>query len=158
MTRPVDSTTTGETSERGAVGRARRRAGLLVLAALIPTAVSGVLPLRARVEFLAMPAALAGLVGPVIGYRLYLLFRERIDADSEVGERCRGFVRATTYALSITAAIAVAGAILFALTHEVATLVGALGHVLLAGAIWPSAERLEAFLEESPASDPAGPS
>lgn len=153
MTPPIESPQAGGPPERVAVGRARVRAAVLVLAVLIPTAFSGVLPLQARVESLAMPVALAGLVGPVIGYRVYLLLGERVGSDSTVPERCRSFVRATTYALAITATTAVAGATLFALTHRITTLAGVLGHLLLAGAIWPSAERLESFLDTSPAAD-----
>jgi len=86
--------------------------------------------------------ALFGLVSPVLGYRLYLLIRER-PAPAAV-ERFR---TATILGLAVTESAAFSGLIAYLLSGRVETLIGLVTHILLAGAIWPSDERLRMFEE-----------
>lgn len=96
---------------------------------------------------LAFPVSLIGLISPVIGYRLYLLQRERIPAAAGPAERCRAFLRAGILALAVTEGVALLGVIGYALSGTLSALSGVLTHVLLVGALWPTRERLESFLE-----------
>ena len=50
-------------------------------------------------------------------------------------------------ALGLTEGIALFGLVVFMLSAGLPALIGTATHVLLAGAIWPTAERLEAFTE-----------
>ena len=93
---------------------------------------------------LAPPAGLIGIVAPVIGYRLYLYLGE--TSVRPLGER---FVVATSAALGITAGAAALGILAFFVSNRPAALIGLVTHVLLAGALWPSSERLESFDREA---------
>jgi hypothetical protein len=95
---------------------------------------------------LALAAALAGLVAPVGGYRLYRALRRGIPPRAEASARCAVFQKATVLALGITEGIALVGVVVFALSREWIALTGVVTHVLVAGAIWPSRARLDDFL------------
>ena len=130
--------------------QARVLVGALVAGPLVGMAAIGLFDPPARVAALVAPASLLGLVSPVIGYRLYHLLRERIPVDAGVEMRCRAYVRANLAALAVTEGAALFGLVAYSLSSELFTLVGVGAHVLLAGAIWPSPERLELFLEPPP--------
>jgi len=87
-------------------------------------------------------SALFGLVSPVLGYRLYLLIRER--PAPAAAERFR---TATILGLAVTEGAAFSGLIAYLLSGRYETLIGLVTHILLAGAIWPSDERLRMFEE-----------
>lgn len=126
----------------------RSAAAGLAFSTLLLAALSGFLPIEhvAGVVFLAGPVALAGLVSPVVGYRLFLWRRERLDASADPDVRCAGYMQATILSLSITEGIALLGIVVFLLTGRAFPLVGVVTHTLLTGAIWPSRERVEAWL------------
>ena len=137
-------------ADRSAVRRARTIAGALVAGVLLLTAVSALLRPSAALGVLVVPAAALGAISPAIGYRLYLLLRERIPAEAPTWERRAVYVRAVVLSLAVTEAAALFGALVFGLTSDPIALLGPLMHVLLAGAIWPSLERLEGFLTAQP--------
>jgi len=132
---------------RSVLVTARLVAGGLAAGVLILTVLAGLVASPVRLEWLAPPAALLGLVSPVIGYRLYALLAERVSPTEDAGARRGAFLRATVVALSVADGVAVFGIVAFALSGKPMALIGVLTHVILTGAIWPSEERLETFLE-----------
>jgi len=107
----------------------------------------------ASVPVLVGPAALAGLVAVVIGFRVY----HAILGRGRGAHRREAFMRATIVALSITEGAALFGIVAYLLSGNPTTLFGVASHVLLTGAIWPSACRLEVFLaSDEPTVDGAG--
>ena len=119
----------------------------LAVSVLGLTTVSGLLPLGKipSLVVLAPPAALLGLVSPVIGYRLYLWQRDR---RSESSDRCAAYLRAVIVALAITEGIALLGIVIYLSTGRSFPLVGVLTHILLTGAIWPTREKIESWIED----------
>jgi len=99
---------------------------------------------------LVIPAALAGLISPVIAYRLYSVLGARLSPDTALGVRCEAFQRVTVIALSVTAGVALFGILTYGLSADPAALTGVATHLLLSGAIWPSRVRLESFLDSGP--------
>jgi hypothetical protein len=134
---------------RAALMQARILVGALVAGVLALLAVSGLFQLGDSLRFLVLPAGLVGLVSPVIGHKLYTSRRDGTPADADVATRCRRFVMATILALAITEAAALFGVVVFMLSGRWTALTGVLTHVLLAGAIWPSPDRLQPFLGSS---------
>lgn len=126
---------------------ARLMAGGMAAGVLFIAALSGLFEPSGALSALIGPAALFGLVSPVLGYRLYLLMRERVPTAADTPERCRTFLRATLSALSITEAAALFGVLVFVFTAEWYAAVGVATHILLTGALWPTQERLGTFLE-----------
>jgi dolichol kinase len=126
--------------------RARLVAAALTGGVLMLTAVSFLFPLGSGLERLVAPAALAGLVSPVIGYRIYSSIRDRRRTDGSRASRGAAFLRATLIALALSEGIALLGIVVFLLSGAIAALTGVLTHVLLAGAVWPTVERLDLFL------------
>jgi hypothetical protein len=96
----------------------------------------------ASVPALAGPAALAGLVALPIAYRVYHAVRGRRRG----AHRRAAFMRGTIAALAITEGVALFGVVAYLLSENPMSLFGVASHVLLTGAIWPSASRLEVFL------------
>lgn len=137
----------------GTLRRTRRVAGALALGPLVLAGVAGFLPLepQARLAFLAAPVALVGLVSPVIGHRLFLGRGQRLPPDREA--RCASYTQATILALAVTEGIALLGIVTHVLTGRLFPLVGLLSHTLLAGALWPSREKLEGWLGHSGPAD-----
>lgn len=126
---------------------ARVISGGLLVGVLVATFVAHVVVPDRRVNVLVLPAALAGLVAPVIGYRLYHGLRGRVSPRSRVATRLEVFVRATVSALAVTEAAALFGAAAYWAGRDWAALTGVATHLLLTGAVWPSGIRLEVFLE-----------
>jgi hypothetical protein len=127
--------------------RSRLLIGWLAATPLVLALLVGLLGPLGTNAALVGPAALLGLVSPVIGYRLYLLLRDRIPSEADVEARCRSFVSAGLVALAVTDGIALLGLVAYFVSGQPYSLVGVATHVLLAGAIWPSPERLQAFVE-----------
>ena len=89
-----------------------------------------------------------GLVSPVIGYRLYAWSRERMPPGRVAPRAAPTFLRATSLALAVTEGVALFGIVaLLGSAPLLAALIGVVTHVILAGAVWPTPERLESFLE-----------
>ncbi len=121
--------------------------GALVVGPLVFAVIAGFVDLGSRVRVLSLPAALFGVVSPVIGYRLYHTIRDRLAPDASDGERCRAFLQANLVALAVTEAAAFLGIVAYMLSREPWGLLGLLMHVLLAAAIWPSDERFHGFTD-----------
>jgi hypothetical protein len=98
-------------------------------------------------ERIVVPVALAGLVSPVIGYRLYFRVGMRTRPDADVESRCGAFQAATVVALAVTDGVALLGIVTYMLSADLAAMTGVVTHVLLTGAIWPTRVRLEGFCE-----------
>lgn len=88
------------------------------------------------------PLTLFGIVSPVIGYRLYAWQQERAGEGAGPAD----YLRATLTALSATGLAGVGGWGVHLWSGEIGPLAGLASHVLLAGALWPTEERLELFL------------
>ena len=98
-------------------------------------------------DVLTAPAALLGLVSPVLGFRIHTTREQEIPAAADSLERRARYLRAIVYPLAVTQGGAMFGVVSFWLGGGVFSLVGVLTHLLLAGALWPSPERLTRFLE-----------
>ena len=141
---------------RVALSHSRLIVAALVGGVLVLLALSGLVPSRGALGFLALPAGLLGLVSPVIGYKLYSTRRDGIAPQADLSARCRSFVMATVLAMAVTEGAAFVGILVFMLSGEWTALAGVLTHVLLAGAIWPSADRLQPFLGTTAPSEQSG--
>ena len=140
--------------ERAVLRRAVRVAGSLAAGVLALAAASGFIESRSDFPALGSLAALAGLVSPVIGYRLYAWLRERVPPGASHAVRCAGFLRATALSLAVGGTVALFGIVAYGLSSVFAALIGVVTHMILVGAVWPTPERLETFLDAAPG--PAG--
>ena len=127
----------------------RTVAAALAAGVLVPTALSAVLDFPPRLTYLVGPAALIGLVGLLIGFRLYHWFRDRIAPEASEQARHAAFLRATVASLAVTEAAALFGIVVYWFSGTPFALVGVVTHVILVGAVWPTPERLEVFLDAS---------
>jgi hypothetical protein len=119
--------------------------GAITAGVLAMTIVAVFIRLSSEMRSLMPPAALLGIVSPVIGYRIHLAIKRRIPPDAGIEQRCQSFFMATIIPMAVTESIALFGLIAFMLCREPACLIGVLTHVILAAAIWPTRERLELF-------------
>jgi len=113
---------------------------------LVMTIVSAFVKLSSGLSVLVSPAALLGILSPVIGYRIYLALRRRTPQEAGIEQRCQRFFTATIVAMAVTEGIALFGVVAFMLSGAPACLIGVLTHVILAAAVWPTPERLELFM------------
>lgn len=139
--------------ERAVLQRARLLSGAMAAGALALAAATGLAEPRPAVPVLGSAAALAGLVSPLIGYRLFAWLRERVPPGASHAERCAGFLRATLLSVAAGESVALFGIVAYWLSSALAALIGVVTLVILAGAVWPTPERLESFLH---AAAPAG--
>jgi hypothetical protein len=142
--------------ERETLGQARLVTAGLAAGVLILTALSGVVNPAQRVTVLVAPAALLGLAGLLVGYRLYARMRDAIPVDAPHGARCATFLRATIVALAVTEGAALLGVVAFWLSEDPLALVGVVTHLILVGAVWPTPERLESFVSPDAGSGGGG--
>jgi len=137
------STSTPEAAVQAAKwAAAGMSASLLVLAAM-----TELFDPSPRAPFLAIPAGLLGIVSVVIGHRVYEWMRSRLEKGASQAEASRTFFVATVAALGVTEAAGLFGLVAYLLSGHVGALTGLLTHVILAGAIWPSSDRYEAFVD-----------
>jgi uncharacterized membrane protein len=132
-------------AERHALVRSRVFVGGMVAGVLVFMAVAGFFPRLDGADGFVLPAAIIGAVSPIIGYRSYQLQRDRLTRDAGTARRLEVFFRANLIAMAITETAALFGLVVHALTGSMLTLLGVLMHVLLAGALWPTVEKLESF-------------
>lgn len=127
-----------------------RTARIIALALVLGPLVMFIVALLVRTDPLlpaaGLPAGLLGLIGPVAGYRVYQALRGRIPPDRGARERRHAFQAATLLALGITEGIALLSIVAFWLSGKPIALVGLATHAILAGAVWPSEQRLQGFL------------
>jgi len=117
--------------------------GLFVIAAvaaLFPRSDGGSFIMRTSLFI-----GLAGLVALVAGWRLFAIQRERRH-DRDVESACADYQRALLLSLSITEGAAMLGVTWYYLGGGPLVLSGVMTHMLLVGALWPTAEKLEAFV------------
>jgi hypothetical protein len=136
-------------ADRETLLRARLIVGALIVGVLILTAVSGWMPRVDGVGGLVVPAAVVGAACPAVAFRLYQLLRERITPTATSALRRETFLRANVLAFAITEGAALFGVVVFALTGSPLALIGVVMHVLLAGALWPTEERLAGFVGDA---------
>jgi hypothetical protein len=140
------------------LGRARLLAAALAGGVLLLTAISGVVDVPPVTRALTAPAALLGIVSPLLGFRLFAWLRDRSATEISHAARCAAYLRATVLALSVTEAAAIFGVISFWIGGGLESLIGVVMHVILSGALWPTPEKIETFLsatERTPA-EPGG--
>ena len=135
---------------------ARMIAGALVGGVLLLALLVGLYDPSIGFTALTAPSALLGLFAPVLGYRLHALQRQRVPAGADAVERPARYLRAVIMPLAISGGVALLGVVSFALGGGAFSLVGVLTHVLLTGALWPSAERMTHFHDS--AAGPTDPS
>jgi hypothetical protein len=138
--------------------RARLLSAAMAGGVLLLTAVSGLIAIPTATRALTAPAALLGIVSPLLGYRLFAWLRDRAAAETSQPARCAAYLRATVLALSVTEAAAGLGLLSFWVGGGIESLIGVVMHIILSGALWPTPEKLEAFLsatERTPA-EPGG--
>ena len=129
------------------VQRLRIIVGASVVVALALTILVPRAPRLAGVEFLVVPAALAGAVAPVVGFRLMQWRRQRARQLADDSARRQAYGHACLCAVGVTEAAALFGLGVAAFTDEPLALLGVVTHVLLVGAVWPSIERMEIFVD-----------
>ena len=118
----------------------------LVFGPLVLLGVAWFVPLDASLGWIAMPIGLLGLISPVAAYWLYHSQHARVSSSADEGARCQAFLKATILALAVAEAVALIAIVGFALSQNLMALTGVATHVLVAGAVWPSPQRLELFL------------
>jgi hypothetical protein len=141
----ADPVSAGE-RESATLKRARLLTTAMAAGVLLLTAASGVVSNSPVTRALAAPAALLGIVSPLLGFRTFAWLRERAATQTSHGTRCGAYLRATVLALSVTEAAAIFGVISFWMGGGIESLIGVVMHVILSGALWPTPEKLEAFL------------
>lgn len=139
--------------EQATLRQARLIAGALAAGVLLLTALSGVVRISPSLPAIASLAALLGIVSPLVGFRLYAWLREREPARASHAVRCATFLRATILALVVTEGVAMFGIVAYWLTSEPQALIGVVTHIILVGAVWPTPERLESFLQRDGAEE-----
>jgi hypothetical protein len=125
---------------------ARTVVAVLSAAPVLLGAIAAAVPLEPSLGSLATPAVLAGIVAPAAGFHLYRKLQQAASREADVRGRAAAFVRATVLALACTEAAATFGVVAFLLSREPVCLLAIALHLLLAGAVWPSRERLESFV------------
>ena len=128
----------------------------MAVAPLLLAAIGEWLAISGRVEFLVAPAALLGIVSPVIGYRLFMMQAERVPAGACVAQGCRAFLKAILVAMAVSEGIALFGLVAWLTSGRLIALIGIVTHMILVGAIWPAEARLERFIGEGAYSDGSG--
>jgi hypothetical protein len=142
----------------GAVQTARMIAVTLLAGVLLFTAiVVGWWKLEETgLDWLALPAAILGLIAPVVGYRAFHGIRSRVPREADTQVRCDRFQKATVAALSVTEGAALLGIVAHMVSGDWPALTGVVTHVILTGAIWPSRARVDDFRGEDSPSRPIG--
>jgi len=135
-------------SERAqALGTARLTAALLLAGPFLLMALFLVVAPREGVVFLVVPAGVLGLVAPAVAWRVQARIRE--GARGDAAGRRRAYLRSLTVGLAITEAAASVGVVVWLLTRQPQALIGLPMHLIMAGALWPSEERLQRAEEEA---------
>jgi hypothetical protein len=94
-----------------------------------------------------------GAASPALAYRLYQLLRDRLAPGSTASRRRETFLMANVLCFAITEGAALFGVIVYALTGAPLALIGVGMHVLLAGVLWPSEEKLAGFTGDAARGD-----
>jgi hypothetical protein len=146
----VDGRTLSDAEHRALTATRTLAAALLVAVLALAAMAYRLTPGTGDYRALVVPAALVGLVSPVIAYRLYSVLGAKMPPDIANGLRCEGFQRVTGIALSVTAGAALLGIVTYGMSSDPAAMTGVVTHVVLSGAIWPSRVRLESYLASGP--------
>ncbi|ANM29306.1 hypothetical protein ABI59_06425 [Acidobacteria bacterium Mor1] len=123
---------------------------------LIPAYLFGMGGMDQAMRPLQIVAGALGLVAPAAGYHLFLAAKGRADADSALdGEtRIRRFIQAFIVALAVSEGGALLAAVAYFLTGQPLTLLGVAAHLLIVGALWPSVERVQWFIQPAEPLEP----
>jgi hypothetical protein len=124
---------------------ARIAVGVGVLGPLVLTAIAQWIEIELRLPQLVLPAALLGVVSPLIGFRVAAMMREKHPPNAGVTESLAAFLRATLFAIAAGEVIALFGVLAYMLSGSPLALIGVATQVILGGSIWPTDERLEHF-------------
>jgi hypothetical protein len=129
--------------------RCRLVAGLLAALPLVVAVLFAVIDLRVPVGPLGWPAAIGGVIAPLVAHRLFALLRSRVPMDTALAVRGERYLSALLVALGVTEAAALAGVLIAEFTGESVALIGLATHVLTAVVLWPNDERVRGFHGES---------
>lgn len=132
-----------------ALAAARLVAAMMALAPVLLFVVAHAVRREPTLSSLAPAAAVAGLLVPMVGYRLYHGLRGRIPPEADVPAKSAAFLRATLLALAVSDGVATFGGVAYFLARDPVTYLCLATHLILTGAVWPSPSRLEHFLEEN---------
>ncbi len=105
---------------------------------------------------LQIVAGALGLVAPAAGYHLFLAAKGRCDAETGLDgdSRVRRFTQAFIVALAASEGGALLAAVAYFLTGQPLTLLGVAAHLLIVGALWPSPERVQWFIQPAESAEP----
>lgn len=135
--------------ELAVLRQARLLCGAMAAGVLALAAATSLVEPRPAFPVLGSAAALAGLVSPLIGYRLLAWLRERVPPGASHAERCAGFLRATLLSVAAGESVALFGIVAYWLSAVLAALIGVVTLVILVGAVWPTPEKLDSFLDSA---------
>ena len=120
---------------------ARAIAAVLAVGPLLLTALAPLVsPVQAGSR-LVVPVGVLGIVAPALGWRLQARIRDGVAGGVEAGRRA--YLRSVALGLAVTEGAALLGVVVWLLTREVPALIGLPMHLLLAGALWPTEQRLQ---------------
>jgi hypothetical protein len=131
------------------IGKGRALALALFAGQAVLWAVIHVIDTDTVSRLLVGPSVLAGLVAPVVAYRVYLKIGSGVPPDASHDAVAAAYLRAILIALAITEATSLLCAVAFLLSGDRMTYVGPAMHLILTGAIWPREERFESFKQGS---------
>jgi hypothetical protein len=137
----------GDELIQSALARARFLATGLSAGLLALLAISRLIDRSSSASGLAAPVALAGIISPVVAYRLYAWVQSSLRPEAGLRERCGAFLKANIIAFSVTAGVGLCGVVVFVFSGSIQALIGVVTHVIVAGALWPIPERMDRFLE-----------
>jgi len=134
-----------ESPAAATLGRARKTALGLLAAVAVVWILAAVDRVGPPAPSWTAPAALLAVVSPVVGYRVYHWLGSRVPGGAGAAAVDRAWLRATRWALSVTAAAAMLCGLGYLFHRDPSGLLGPAMHVLLTGALWPSIEKRRAF-------------
>ena len=136
----------GGAGRRSTLSTARVVVGAGAVGPLILAGIAEWIEIEVQLPQLVLPAALLGVVSPLIGFRWTAMIREKLRPSSGEAESCAAFLRATFSAMAVGEAIALFGVVAYLLSDRPLALIGVVTQFILGGAIWPTDERLDHFV------------
>jgi F0F1-type ATP synthase membrane subunit c/vacuolar-type H+-ATPase subunit K len=117
--------------------------GLLAGVVVLGAVALRLAPLGEPLPALVVAAALAGLVSPLVAWRVHRALLARVAAAPDADSRCAAFLRSTIVALAVAEGAALFGLVVYLMSADPAALTGVVTFVLVAGALWPRRSFLE---------------
>jgi hypothetical protein len=128
-----------------ALSTARALAAVLAAGPVLLTALAPLVPPSQGWSRLVVPVGVLGIVAPALAWRLQARIRESVAGGAAAGRRA--YLRSLVLGLGVTEAAALLGVGVWLLAREVPALVGLPMHLVMAAALWPTEQRLQAAEE-----------